>query len=155
MGIIYLLLSFSWQPKDGRGAINACVILICLVIILCAKQVKCCSLSQLPPLFRKNTAWHKDYPWSKVTFIWRPFSFISVGVASAGTRATRKFFWFRERSCPGLQGKSIKRSASAVILSIKGRLTEWVMSGNQPSVRERRADTSTVWPCSMDDTYIK
>lgn len=64
------------------------------------------------------------------------FPFFFFGVALERNMLLASFFdW--ERKCLGLQRKNINRWASAAILSIKGRLTGWVMSGNHLSERDR------------------
>lgn len=57
-----------------KMAPHACLPVICLVIIICAEEAKCCYrvlCAALVPLFQKEQsepfAEHKGYPWSKVT----------------------------------------------------------------------------------------
>lgn len=54
--------------------------------------------------------------------------------------------------CLDLLRRYINRSArtAAVILSIKGRLTEWVMSGNPPSVRGVEKERERLPPVQFD-----
>lgn len=99
----------------------------------------CCSR----PLFQEEqsepSAKHKGYPWSKVTCtMMASFFLFFSGCSFREKHVISKldvFDWERKRL--GLWRKSIKRRESAVILSIKGRLTGWVMSGNHLSERDR------------------
>lgn len=148
-----------------KMAINACLLLICLVIIFCLCKrgqmlpvsALCCSR----PLFRSNNLSPllntKATLGARLLVPWWPAPFICFGAALERTmELSSKIDLIEKRRCLGLQRKNaaIKRKVSAVILSIKGGLTGWVMSG-KPSVRERQADTGTVWPCSVDDTDIE
>lgn len=99
----------------------------------------CCSR----PLFQEEqsepSAKHKGYPWSKVTCtMMASFFLFFSGCSFREKHVISKldvFDWEGKRL--GLWRKSIKRRESAVILSIKGRLTGWVMSGNHLSERDR------------------
>lgn len=128
-----------------KMAINA-FLLICLVIIFCAKGVKCCHwvlCVAAVPFFRRNNLSPllntKATLGARLLVPWWPasFSFFS-GCSFREKHVISKldvFDWEGKRL--GLWRKSIKRRESAVILSIKGRLTGWVMSGNHLSERDR------------------